>query len=197
MFLVLTERMPQRVDGTLPRFDEATAIYLFRQMLDAVEYIHNNGVAHLDISLENILLLSNTNHITLIDFGMCRRIPRDADGNVIEFPAGSMRPTNKVFYIDPNIYAGVAFDAVKADIWSLVTTLFIVLTGFPAYEQPIGTDARFRAMEEGRFMELVREWHLETYLSENCINFLNFCFVVNHRARPTIELIRAQPWLQL
>lgn len=40
---------------------------LYSQILDGVEYLHNNNIAHLDLKLENIMVFNN--HIKIIDFG--------------------------------------------------------------------------------------------------------------------------------
>lgn len=37
-------------------FEEALAVRYFRQIVRAVNYLHRNGIAHRDLSLENILL---------------------------------------------------------------------------------------------------------------------------------------------
>jgi len=41
----------------------------FKQIVDAVEYLHRNNIAHRDIKLDNILIEDKTNMIKIIDFG--------------------------------------------------------------------------------------------------------------------------------
>jgi serine/threonine protein kinase len=43
---------------------------LILQVFRALEHIHANSIAHRDVKLENILVSEN-NHVTLIDFGLC------------------------------------------------------------------------------------------------------------------------------
>lgn len=51
------------------RISEIETAKLFAQLLDGIEYLHQNGIAHRDIKLENILLDEN-NRVKIADFGM-------------------------------------------------------------------------------------------------------------------------------
>jgi serine/threonine protein kinase len=42
---------------------------MFTQLADAMNYIHNQNIAHRDIKLDNILYDDHTNTLKLIDFG--------------------------------------------------------------------------------------------------------------------------------
>ena len=48
---------------------ERSSKYLFRQVVEAVQYCLSVGVVHRDIKDENILIDLKTNQIKLIDFG--------------------------------------------------------------------------------------------------------------------------------
>ena len=51
---------------------ETEARHLFRQIVSAVAFIHENGYAHRDLKPEN-LLLDEEQNIKLIDFGLCAK----------------------------------------------------------------------------------------------------------------------------
>lgn len=54
------------------KFTEEEARYYYHQLIDVLEYIHNQGYAHRDIKPENILLDKNFN-IKLADFGFATK----------------------------------------------------------------------------------------------------------------------------
>jgi hypothetical protein len=66
-------------------FDEQSAARTIKSLLEAVAYLHANGLVHRDIKPENILLESQDDDdspIKLIDFGSARRHRHDVDCNM-------------------------------------------------------------------------------------------------------------------
>jgi len=51
---------------------EVIARFYFKQMLEGIEAIHEKGIAHLDIKLENILLDKNYD-LKIVDFGLASK----------------------------------------------------------------------------------------------------------------------------
>jgi len=175
------------------RFNEDEAKRYFLQILNGIEYMHKKGVCHLDLSLENVLV--DDSKIKLIDFGLARKIPVNAEtGEYEKFAAGSMLPTNKTFYLAPEIFRMEAFDGEKADIWSAATMLFIMLTGVPAFEKPVAGDANFEAVKSGRVLELMKLWNLYDLVTPTARDLIKKLFIVDIDKRMTIEEIRSHPW---
>lgn len=85
-----------------------------------------------------------------------------------------------------------SFDGFKADLWSLSSMLFCLLTGKCAYNSPVLTDPWFNMIANGRFKENFHEYGVA--LSPEAIDFLDFLFVVDIDARPSIEHIMNHPW---
>ncbi|CAM9445170.1 unnamed protein product, partial [Chrysoparadoxa australica] len=103
------------------RLDEREAHRLLLQVLEAVKYMHELGVVHRDIKLENVLLDENQD-VKLVDFG---------------FSAYSKGRRLRVFcgtpsYMAPEIIRREEYDGPPADIWSLGVLLYACCVGcFP------------------------------------------------------------------
>ncbi|VDN02999.1 unnamed protein product [Thelazia callipaeda] len=54
------------------RLEESEARYFFRQLVQAIAYVHSLGFAHRDLKPENLLLTEDL-QLKLIDFGLCAR----------------------------------------------------------------------------------------------------------------------------
>ncbi|CAM3679486.1 protein kinase domain-containing protein [Parendozoicomonas haliclonae] len=97
------------------------------QLMDAVRYMHQQGVGHLDLKPDNILYKKGEG-IKVSDFGLSQPIsPKGVDQSGI-FNAGFCPPeTHSGRYVDANLH----------DSWSTALTLINVLTGMnPMWDDP-------------------------------------------------------------
>lgn len=102
-----------------PILNEPLASYLFRQLVDAVMYLHNLMIAHRDIKDENIIL-DNQFNIKLIDFGAAIRVE---SGQKFKTFCGTME------FCSPEILLGNEYNCFHADIWSMGITLYTIMFG--------------------------------------------------------------------
>ncbi len=110
----LTEYM-QRKTGPLPVMNAALFV---GEVLDALEYAHGRGLMHLDLKPANIML-SNSNAIKLIDFGIAKKGQKNNNELVMGSP----------YYMSPEqTMPGVEIDH-RSDIYSMGVTLFELVTG--------------------------------------------------------------------
>jgi serine/threonine protein kinase len=111
----------------LPDLEEISAIY--QQLLDAVEYAHDEGLIHRDIKSSNVLLELHRNtppHVYLADFGLVRTA-RQAE----QEQAGKPIPLDQVpgtpHYMAPEQTLGII--TPLTDIYALGVLLYQMLTG--------------------------------------------------------------------
>jgi serine/threonine protein kinase len=99
---------------------EEEAVYIFRQLVEALAYCHRLSIFHRDLKPENILLDKRTFTVKLIDFGMAAYQPT---GDKLKTPCGSPH------YAAPELLQGQPYDGSKADVWSLGVVLYLMLVG--------------------------------------------------------------------
>ncbi|OHT06098.1 hypothetical protein TRFO_26022 [Tritrichomonas foetus] len=111
--------------------DGITARRIFRQIVDAVNYLHTVAkVAHRDIKIENILLNEHCD-VKLSDFGFSHSTDGLSGCSLIKTRCGSP------CYASPELIKGQGYDE-KTDIWSLGVVLFAMLTSTcPFYDENI------------------------------------------------------------
>ncbi|CAI2385340.1 unnamed protein product [Moneuplotes crassus] len=110
--------------------EERIVKFFMIQICNAMEFIHQQGYAHLDIKLENILLDSLFN-IKIADMG--------ASINVEDTSGCTDKRRGTKYYMAPEVLhktSGSMYSAFKADIFSLGISLFVLLVGeFPNLER--------------------------------------------------------------
>ena len=105
-------------------YTEKECAQIFKQILEAVNYLHAHGVCHRDLKPENILFsnLSDDSCLKLIDFGLSKVLDGDKDLK------GTVGTT---FYMAPEVITGKYNE--KCDIWACGIILYIMLCGKPPF----------------------------------------------------------------
>jgi serine/threonine protein kinase len=101
------------------KLPESQAKGIFRQLLEAVAYIHERRLAHRDIKPENIMI-DDSDQIKLIDFGLSNFQGEDG---LFATRVGSTG------YAAPECFGRERYDGYKCDTWSCGVVLFTMLTG--------------------------------------------------------------------
>jgi serine/threonine-protein kinase len=120
-----------------PRFPVADAVWIAREVADALAYAHAQGVVHRDIKPENILVSGG--HALVADFGIARAIE---SCNVCGPSAGITAvglPIGTPAYMSPEQAEGRPDVDGRSDVYSLGCVLFEMLAGRPPF---MGRNAR-------------------------------------------------------
>ena len=101
------------------KLTEPVAKFIFKQIILGIKHIHDNGIIHRDIKLDNILL-DLDNNIKICDFGVSRKINKD---DVMFEQCGTPA------YIAPEILINKGYQGFGVDIWSAGVVLYAMLSG--------------------------------------------------------------------
>ncbi|KAI9922874.1 hypothetical protein PsorP6_001789 [Peronosclerospora sorghi] len=154
-----------------------------RQIASGVQFLHLNGFAHRDLSLENVLV-TDDDQCQVCDFGLAASTAKP-----------SRETVGKLFYMAPEVLAGVQYSATKADVWSLGVMLFIMLIGAPPVETASSTDARFRLISSEGVRKLIDRWGLTNDLPAAAIDLLADMLEVDPELRISIGEVVSHPFL--
>jgi serine/threonine protein kinase len=125
--------------------DEKLVRTYFHQLMEGLEYLHNQGVAHLDIKLEN-LLIGEDFKLKISDFDLSYK---QNDKSILGKGTRDYRA--------PELKVKGRFDPFAADIYSAGIVLFILMTShFPYIEDNIIAGynlEEFLKKEDPRFWE--------------------------------------------
>ncbi|CAK68017.1 unnamed protein product (macronuclear) [Paramecium tetraurelia] len=114
-------------------FSENEAKIIFLQIMQAVNYCHQNGICHRDLKPENFLMLTKADDspLKVIDFGLSVIFH---DNHVEKLHQGKVSMTTRAgtpYYISPEILDG-KYDE-SCDIWSAGVILYILISGVPPF----------------------------------------------------------------
>ena len=101
------------------KLTEPVAKFIFKQIILGIKHIHDNGIIHRDIKLDNILL-DLDNNIKICDFGVSRKVN---NGDILFEQCGTPA------YIAPEILINKGYEGFGVDIWSAGVVLYAMLSG--------------------------------------------------------------------
>ncbi|KAF2013454.1 calcium/calmodulin-dependent protein kinase-like protein [Aaosphaeria arxii CBS 175.79] len=108
------------------KFTEKDAAETIRQVLEAVNYLHDNNVVHRDLKPENLLYLSTDadSSLVLADFGIAKML--DSKNEVLTTMAGSFG------YAAPEVMLKKGHGK-PVDLWSMGVITYTLLCGYSPF----------------------------------------------------------------
>ena len=172
--------------------EEKTCKIIFKKILEAVQEIHQNGIFHLDIKLQNVLLDKNYEP-KLSDFGLAEISDKCDENGKLNFFVGTP------YYCSPQIQEREPYDGTKADIYSLGILLFVLALG----KFPYNDEKEFKKFN--KFTKSNQQKELKKYIndkikkikiSETFQNLFLEMVKYNEESRPTIKNILKNKWFK-
>ena len=173
---------------------ENTARKIFQQLIDVIYYIHQIGICHRNLKLENILFSSKKrDKIKIINFGHSNLYLTGVNsGNpTLSFGAEFLEtPFGCQEYTPPEMILGCKYDGLLSDIWTCGIILYTMLFGtFPFKDKNI--DDLYTKIIKGDFT-----YPKNINISEEAQLLIKKILVVNPRLRSDIKDIRRDIWFQ-
>lgn len=103
----------------------------------------------------------------------------------------------KVTYMTPEIWNNEDFDGEAIDMWACGIILFILLVGFPPFEEPSENDNRFNLIMKGELQVLLNLWGIgPDIVPIEALDMINKLLRQNPWERLSVEEALAHPYLK-
>mmetsp|Transcript_132364 Transcript_132364/g.197239 ORF Transcript_132364/g.197239 Transcript_132364/m.197239 type:complete len:272 (-) Transcript_132364:73-888(-) len=104
---------------------------IFTNTCKSLKILHENGVAHLDLKPENVLVNSDTLMTFICDFGCAHIINAEKNSKVDYKLVSGLGSRGSTSYVAPEVVRNPNhYDPFAADIFSLGVTLYVLATGY-------------------------------------------------------------------
>lgn len=171
------------------QFSESKAKTYFKQLVNAVKFMHSKKIIHRDLKPENIMFMKNADQLKIVDFGFaCRKSSKE------------MLPRFTLDYASPESFSKGTVDESQ-DIWSLGAILYTMLCGnspFTPLEYSEHLDEKQRKklqmdkILKGNFNKSGVNWDR---LSPEVTELIKNMLCVKAKDRMSIEQISSHKWL--
>ena len=192
----LFDRLLKKMEDEDETFTEKEAAKIFKQIMSAICYCHNQGIVHRDLKMENVLFLSKAadSPVKIIDFGLseCAILPPK---NLLEIISGEKNTTINMtssvgtpHYISPEVLQGKYNQ--KCDIWSAGIILYVLLSGSFPFDGNTDKDI-YKAILKRKYQFPKEEWENISSEAKDLINHM----LCDESKRYTAEMVLNHPWL--
>jgi len=162
-------------------YTEKDASALIKQILQAVDYMHSQGVVHRDLKPENLLYYNSDqdSKIMISDFGLSKM----EDSGIMATACGTPG------YVAPEVLSQKPYGK-PVDVWSIGVIAYILLCGYPPFYDE--NDANlFAQILKGEFEFDSPYWD---DISDSAKDFITHLICVDHEKRYTCKDALQHPW---
>ena len=151
----------------------------FQQLIDGVDYLHNQEIYHRDLKPNNILIDGDGN-VKIADFDVSATCQQFGSDGLLHTTCGT--PS----YIAPETMNGKGYDGASTDLWSCGVVLFMLLAGYLPFEAP-NNIALYTKILQGDFT-------CPLWFSPDAKMLVTRILDPNPKTRITIAHIRKDEW---
>jgi len=182
----LFDRLDEQPDY---HYTEAQCARLVKHMLSSVLYIHNKGIIHRDLKLENFLFSETEaeSELKMIDFGLSKHF---TFGEVEHEAVGTP------YTVAPEVIRG-SYDE-RCDVWAIGVITYLLLSGEPPFGGCGGPETLLQVRDNilrGAFQfEPPEAW---ATVSVEAKEFIKSLLVIDPIDRPTARQAKESKWLKM
>ena len=151
---------------------------IFKQIFEAMNYLHKRNIAHRDVKLENILMTKNY-EIKIIDFGFGMYNP---DNKPQSFFCGTPN------YMAPEIVLKKPYNGQMADLWSLGVLVYKLFCADFPFKGKNEKDL-YKSIQKGKFK-------MASYTPDYARKIIVSMIDLNPRKRLSCEDVLKSEWLK-
>jgi len=160
----------------LSKEKEKTYKTILLQIFEAIKYLHENNIAHLDIKLENILI-NRKLEIKIIDFGFGIYEPKKI---LNTFFCGTPN------YMSPEIVLKRPYISTLSDIWSLGVLVFKLFCNEYPFKGLTEKDL-YNSIKKGKY-------RIKCYVNYDIKKLINSMLILEPNKRLSCEQLLKNPW---
>ncbi|EGD74723.1 CAMK/CAMKL protein kinase [Salpingoeca rosetta] len=155
---------------------EARAKKYAAQLMLAVQHLHQKGIAHRDLKVEN-MMLDKADHVKLIDFGLSNQLT----------PAKQLFTTccGSLAYSAPELLGQKPY-SFSVDVWGIGICLYVMLTARLPFHAESLTQLHANILE--------KNYTLPSSFSDDLKDLITRCFEFRPNKRITLDEMLAHPW---
>uniref|UniRef100_A0AAY4DRY5 non-specific serine/threonine protein kinase n=1 Tax=Denticeps clupeoides TaxID=299321 RepID=A0AAY4DRY5_9TELE len=193
-------------------FNEREASQVVRDIANALDFLHNKGIAHRDLKPENILCEypEQVSPVKICDFDLGSGMKLSSACTPITTPELTT-PCGSAEYMAPEVVEvftdEASFYDKRCDLWSLGVILYILLSGSPPFTGHCGIDCGwdrgeacracqnnlFERIQEGKYEFPDREW---AHISAGAKDLISQLLVRDATLRLSATQVLQHPWVQ-
>lgn len=165
-------------------YSEKSAINIVQQILSAVSYLHEIGIAHRDLKPENLLCKGNDENeiVKIADFGLSKIFNDEEE---------LMTSCGTPGYVAPEVLMCESYDK-SVDMWGIGIITYILLAGYPPFYAEDDT-ALFEKIMNAEFDFDDDCWDDVSALAKD---FIEHLLVKDPKERYTADQAVNHPWLK-
>eukprot|EP00040_Diaphanoeca_grandis_P034080 m.209899 g.209899 ORF g.209899 m.209899 type:complete len:865 (+) comp33055_c0_seq1:152-2746(+) len=205
--------MPHMAGGELldrirlkTHFTESEAGQIFFKLIEAVQFMHRNGIVHRDIKPENLLYESAEEdaELRIVDFGFAREVVGENSLQTPCFTHGYGAP-EVLEHAQPPKFTRLGsrsgsvlqlggYDK-SCDLWSLGVILYTMLSGYPPFHSRanMSTDEMLKKIKEAKFTFPDEQWK---DVSQEAKDLVTGLLTVNASERLSADEAAIHPWVR-